>query len=133
MQKQLKNLLEFQKAFNCPWDKNPTTLPEDEWKLRGALAQEELEEYKTACINENHLEILDSLVDQAYILFGTVVAHGLQDVFEAAFEEVHRSNMAKLVDGKPLINGVNAHDDTRPQGKVLKPEGWTPPNLKQFL
>jgi len=37
------------------------------------------------------------------------------------FAEVHRSNMAKLVDGKVI---------RREDGKVLKPEGWTPPDVK---
>jgi predicted HAD superfamily Cof-like phosphohydrolase len=32
--------------------------------------------------------------------------------------------MAKLVDGKVL---------RRADGKVMKPEGWQPPNLAQFL
>jgi predicted HAD superfamily Cof-like phosphohydrolase len=40
------------------------------------------------------------------------------------FKEVHRSNMAKLVDGKVL---------RRPDGKVQKPAGWTPPNIKAIL
>ena len=40
------------------------------------------------------------------------------------FNEVHRSNMAKLVDGKVI---------RREDGKVLKPEGWQPPQLAQFL
>jgi predicted HAD superfamily Cof-like phosphohydrolase len=40
------------------------------------------------------------------------------------FEEVHRSNMAKLVDGKPL---------KRADGKVIKPEGWTPPDIEGVI
>jgi predicted HAD superfamily Cof-like phosphohydrolase len=32
--------------------------------------------------------------------------------------------MAKLVDGKPI---------RREDGKILKPEGWTPPDIKKIL
>lgn len=45
--------------------------------------------------------------------------------FEKIWDEVHGSNMRKLVDGK-----IVRHPET---GKVLKPEGWQPPNLKQIL
>jgi predicted HAD superfamily Cof-like phosphohydrolase len=48
----------------------------------------------------------------------------MQHIYDDAFNEVHRSNMAKLVDGKVL---------RRDDGKVLKPEGWQPPQLAQFL
>ena len=70
------------------------------------------------------VEVLDALADIGYILAGTIINHGMQDIFDASFDEVHRSNMAKLVDGKVL---------RREDGKVLKPEGWMPPNLGQFL
>jgi predicted HAD superfamily Cof-like phosphohydrolase len=54
---------------------------------------------------------------------------------EAAFTEVHRSNMAKLgPDGKPLLNGINCPlDVTKPEGKVLKPKDWRPPVLQPFV
>ena len=68
--------------------------------------------------------MLDALADIAYILAGTVINHGMQHVFDDAFAEVHRSNMAKLVDGKVL---------RREDGKVMKPENWLPPNLSQFI
>jgi predicted HAD superfamily Cof-like phosphohydrolase len=32
--------------------------------------------------------------------------------------------MSKLVDGKPIY---------REDGKVLKPEGWTPPDIKSII
>jgi predicted HAD superfamily Cof-like phosphohydrolase len=45
--------------------------------------------------------------------------------FEAAFDEVHNSNMSKLgKNGKPIY---------RADGKVLKGENYFKPNLKQFL
>ena len=48
------------------------------------------------------MEVLDALADIGYILAGTIINHGMQHIYDDAFDEVHRSNMAKLVDGKVL-------------------------------
>lgn len=49
----------------------------------------------------------------------------LPNSFEAAFDEVHNSNMSKLgKNGKPIY---------REDGKVLKGENYFKPNLSQFL
>ena len=85
---------------------------------------EEVEEYAEAARAGDLVEVLDALADIGYILAGTIINHGMQHIYDDAFDEVHRSNMAKLVDGKVL---------RREDGKVMKPEGWQPPNLAQFL
>jgi predicted HAD superfamily Cof-like phosphohydrolase len=94
----------------------------NERKLRIRLLKEEFEEYMAAEINEDIVEIADALADLIYIACGTAVSYGIP--LDKIFDEVHRSNMAKLVDGKPLY---------REDGKVMKPEGWTPPNIKDLL
>jgi predicted HAD superfamily Cof-like phosphohydrolase len=43
-----------------------------------------------------------------------------------AWNEVARSNLAK-------IDTQTGKVKKREDGKVLKPEGWTPPDLKQFV
>lgn len=128
-------LIEFQKAFNCPVNYKPTLIDKERAKLRYDLGKEELDEYIEAVMDEDIVGVLDALVDQAYILFGSVLESGLQDVFMEAFEEVHRSNMSKLDDnGKPIINGENGvYDESRPMQKVLKSKNYYSPNLKQFL
>ena len=45
---------------------------------------------------------------------------------EGAWNEVARSNLAKII---PETGKVLKRDD----GKVLKPEGWTPPSLANFV
>jgi predicted HAD superfamily Cof-like phosphohydrolase len=45
---------------------------------------------------------------------------------DAAWAEVARSNLAKI---DPATGKVIK----RPDGKVLKPEGWTPPALDKFV
>ena len=81
---------------------------------------EEVQEYAEAARAGDLVEVLDALADIGYILAGTIINHGMQEIYDDAFSEVHRSNMAKLVDGKVI---------RREDGKVLKPEGWQPPQL----
>ena len=120
----IASLLEFNNAFEIPKLENPGIGSEELIELRIKLLQEEVAEYAEAARGGDLVEVLDALADIAYILAGTVINHGMQHVFDDAFSEVHRSNMAKLVDGKVL---------RREDGKVMKPENWQPPNLSQFI
>ena len=135
MLKQLKKVKEFHESFDIHNGENPSILPVQDWYLRLQLMLDEVKEYEDACIEGNLVEVLDSLVDQAYILYGTILRHGLQDVFEKAFDMVHENNMSKLgPDGKPIINGENGVlDPEKPLGKVLKPKDFKPVNLSILL
>ena len=93
-------------------------------ELRIKLLKEEVEEYAEAARAGDIVEVIDALADIGYILAGTILNHGMQNIYDDAFDEVHRSNMAKLVDGKVL---------RREDGKVMKPQGWTAPQLAQFV
>lgn len=133
MRKQIGNLEEFHEAFNCVMNDSPTLVDLTTFELRYKLLKEENEEYLDACFNGNLVEIADALGDQLYLVLGSIVTHGLQHVIEEVFERIHQNNMSKLVDGKPLINGVNVFDDTRPIGKILKPDNWKPVDLKDLI
>jgi len=118
------SLLEFNQAFDIPKLDSPDIGPEELIELRIKLLREEVEEYAEAARAGDLVEVLDALADIGYILAGTILNHGMQNIYDDAFDEVHRSNMAKLVDGKVL---------RREDGKVMKPQGWTPPQLAQFV
>ena len=120
----VKSLLEFNEAFDIPKLESPSLGPDELIELRIKLLEEEVREYAEAARSGDLVEVLDALADIGYILAGTIINHGMQGIYDDAFNEVHRSNMAKLVDGKVL---------RREDGKVLKPEGWQPPQLAQFL
>ena len=68
------------------------------------------------------MEHLDGIVDTMWTLIAQALAMGYD--IEGAMAEVARSNMSK-VDGGVIRK--------TPSGKVVKPEGYSPPNLKGFV
>lgn len=100
-----------------------TAFPDvSERHLRKKLLAEEVYEYFEGEEKDDLENIAKELADIIYIVCGTAVSYGIP--LDRVFSEVHRSNMAKLVDGKPV---------RREDGKILKPEGWTPPDIKKVL
>ncbi len=98
---------------------------ENEYMLRYNLIKEENEEYLEACKNGDLVEIADALGDQLYILFGTILRHGLQHKIEEVFDEIQRSNMSKLDEnGQPIY---------REDGKILKSNLYFKPDIKKIL
>lgn len=134
-----EQVAEFHAAMN---QKDPTTptIPSDERvRLRAALIAEEFFEtmeamfpkselideardmlehvIKKSPISVNISELADGLADLDYVVSGTYLEFGIDSGPIAA--EVHRSNMMKFV-GEPVW---------APNGKRLKPAGWTPPDI----
>jgi len=93
--------------------------------IRLQLIQEELAELALGFINRDPVECLDALVDLTYVVDGTYLTCGLQDLKEPAQAEVHRSNMSKLdADGKPIFSD---------SGRVVKGPNYTPPDLRRIV
>lgn len=113
----------FHSAFNLPAASKPTLVEEQRSVLRQALLDEEVDELREAVANRNVVEIADALADIVYIAYGTAIEHGIN--LDVVVAEVHHSNMKKLgPDGKPIY---------REDGKVIKPEGWQPPQIAKIL
>lgn len=126
MKSKLKDVQKFMEVFELGYQKQPTAeIPSDKIKLRFELMKEENEEYLEAAKNNDLVEIADALGDMLYILLGTVLEHGLQDKFEAVFNEIQQSNMSKL--------GVNGNPIYREDGKVLKGPNYFKPKIKEIL
>lgn len=122
---ELKKLEEFQRTYHQPVGESPTLVDESQYKLRYSLGKEELDEYLDACKEGSLVDIADALIDQLYILLGTMVVHGMQDVAKRIFDEVHSSNMSKLgEDGKPIF---------REDGKILKGPNFFRPDIKSII
>jgi len=112
----------FQRAVGQNVSEKPKLPGNEERTLRIKLLEEEFIEYMSAEHDNNLVEIADALADIIYIACGTAVSYGIP--LDDVFEEVHASNMAKLVDGKVL---------RRADGKIQKPEGWAPPDIERIL
>lgn len=117
---------EFHEVFKIGSRETPEgRLEEWEYKLRHRLMQEENDEYLEACRRGDIVDIADALGDKLYILFGTILKHGLQYKIEEIFDEIQRSNMSKLDDnGKPIF---------REDGKILKSQNYFKPDIAKIL
>lgn len=94
----------------------------EERLLRMRLLREEYQEYMQGEADGNIVDIADGLIDMIYIAVGTGLTYGFPMV--ALWNEVHRTNMAKFPNGVVRF---------RADGKIIKPEGWEPPNITAVL
>jgi len=85
----------FHRTFQHPVEEQPLIPAEDRCRLRVALLEEELKEFKKAIADGDLVEVADALCDLQYVLSGAVLEFGLGDQFVDLFEEVQRSNMSK--------------------------------------
>ena len=92
--------------------------------LYANLIKEEVEEFFVSRRDNDEVEQLDACMDMIWVILGYCYMKGY-DV-NGAWNEVARSNLAKI---DPATGKVIKRQD----GKVLKPEGWTPPQLNQFV
>jgi len=113
---------DFHQAFGQRIGEKPEFPDREERILRRKLITEEFNELTDAEYANDIVEVADALADIIYIACGTAVSYGIP--LDDVFAEVHRSNMAKLVDGKVI---------RREDGKVQKPADWTPPDVRSIL
>ncbi len=121
----IKSVEEFHEVFKIGNAEHLTLISEKDYTLRYNLIKEENDEYLDACKKGDMVEIADALGDQLYILFGTILKHGLQHKIEEVYDEIHRSNMSKLDEqGKPIL---------RDDGKILKSSLYFKPEIRKVL
>lgn len=122
----LEQVQEFHETYGLPVKDAPDLSCPQTNELRINLLAEELEELQEAIKDNDPVEVLDALIDLQYVLDGAFLSFGLRDVKDAAFNEVHRSNMSKLgEDGKPIRREGD--------GKVMKGPNYFKPDLAQFI
>ena len=126
MKDQLDKVKHFHETFGGYIEHTPTAkVPRNISEGRIDLFREELEEYREAVDTGDILEVSDALTDMLYVLLGTFITHGLQDIAVELFEEVHRSNMSKLDEnGEPIF---------RKDGKVMKSKLFSEPDLRSIM
>ena len=96
----------------------------DQFMMYVKLITEEVTELGEALTKADDVEVLDALIDILVVTIGAV--HSMGADVDGAWKEVMGTNFAK-------IDRVTGKVRKREDGKVLKPVGWTPPELKQFL
>lgn len=126
MKKQIDAVTQFHTSFGLGIHDTPiANITERRNKLRYELMKEENEEYFQAAQDGDLVEVADALGDMLYILCGTIIEHGMQEVIERVFDEIQDSNMSKLgADGQPIY---------REDGKVLKGPNYFKPDFTKIL
>jgi predicted HAD superfamily Cof-like phosphohydrolase len=121
---QMTNPFRDQEKFMraCDQTVGESNLPQ--FALYSKLIEEEYKEYKHACDMNDDVEALDALIDILVVTIGTI--HSMGADAEGAWKEVMKTNFAKIDSETGMVR-------KRGDGKVLKPVGWEPPQLAQFL
>ena len=117
----MTDVFEDIKKFAMACDQDPS---EANYKMYLNLIREEIGELEEAIKENDRVEQLDALIDILVVTLGAVRAGGFHG--KGAWKEVMDTNFAKI---NPATGKVIKRED----GKVLKPEGWRAPKLKQFV
>ena len=119
----MTNPFRDQEKFMRACDQTVGEFNEAQYRLYRNLIDEEVNELRQAVKFNDQVEQLDALIDILVVAIGAIHSAGFDA--EGAWKEVMATNFAKIGDdGK-----VRKRED----GKVLKPLGWTPPNLAPFV
>lgn len=110
-----------QEKFMKACDQTTGKFNESQYDLYRNLITEEITEYVQA---NDQLDELDALIDILVVTIGAI--HSMGADAEGAWKEVMRTNFAKIDKDTGKVR-------KREDGKVLKPVGWLPPDLKPFL
>ena len=113
-----------QEKFMRACDQTVDSFNELQYAMYVKLISEEHQELLEATLSDDRVEQLDALIDILVVTIGAV--HSMGADAEGAWKEVMQTNFAKI---DRDTGKVRKRDD----GKVLKPVGWTPPNLEPYL
>ncbi|HLQ23644.1 MAG TPA: hypothetical protein VK132_10580 [Gemmatimonadales bacterium] len=112
---------EYHERFGCTAHDRPTWAGAEEHRVRVALIEEELAEFRNAGETHDLVEIADSLADLLYVVYGAAVAYGID--LQPVFDEIHAANLSK---GEPEVV-------RRPDGMLLKGAGYRPPQVARVV
>jgi len=120
----MTNPFRDQAKFMTACDQTVEGWNQKQFELYKNLIEEEFNELTAAEIANDRIEQLDALIDILVVTIGAIHSMGADG--EGAWREVMTSNFAKIDKDTGKVR-------KREDGKVLKPTGWTPPKLDQFL
>lgn len=96
----------------------------DQSRLYKKLIDEEYTEFQEAWDANDDVEKIDACFDMIWVIVGYMKSRGWD--CEALWDEGAQSNLAKI---DPTTGKVIRRPE---DGKILKPEGWKPPDFTRF-
>ena len=114
-----KDVLNFHKKFGCAIARRPRKARGKTQQLRVSLMNEELTELVLSMFRGDMEGVADGCADLIYVVIGTAISHGID--LGPVWNAVQAANMAKTGGAK------------RADGKILKPKGWLPPDIRKAL
>jgi predicted HAD superfamily Cof-like phosphohydrolase len=113
----------FHQTFRLPVGDRPEFTSAMDQSLRMRLINEEMRELRLAHMRGDIVECADAIGDLIYVLCGMGVSYGIP--MNEVWNAIQTANMRKLGDdGQPIY---------REDGKVAKPPGWEPPDIRAVL
>lgn len=131
MQNDVKVFMEacgqFVQPFHAPQYPNQLELFPDEFEntqvdLYLKLIHEEFQELVEGHENKNIVEVADACGDLIWVILGMCNSLGID--ISPVWQEIASSNMSKTINGKVI---------KREDGKIMKPDGYFPPNIHRAL
>lgn len=110
--------------FMTACEQTITGMNNDQFRMYANLITEEYDELQVAIANKDPVETLDALTDILVVTIGAMNSMGADG--EGAWREVMATNFNKI---DRRLGKVRRRED----GKILKPDGWEPPQLAKFL
>jgi len=120
----MTNPFRDQEKFMRACDQTVDHYNEDQYRLYVKLIEEEFNELKEAIAAGDIVEQLDALEDILVVTIGAIHSAGMDG--EGGWKEVMSTNFAKIDKDTGKVR-------KREDGKVLKPVGWTPPDLAPYV
>jgi predicted HAD superfamily Cof-like phosphohydrolase len=125
MKTALRDVEDFHRVCDLPILATPTIPSAERAGLRIELIEEEVNRELLPAMRANDLvSIADAMADSIYVIVGAALEYGIP--LDKVWAEVQRANMTKC----DIFTGKVKY---REDGKVLKPDGWQPPNIAAIL
>lgn len=125
----MKNLMHDVAAFHLACDVPIAAVPEEpppaRVELRIDLIDEEVNRELIPAMRTGSMALIaDAMADSIYVIVGAALEYGIP--IDRVWAAVQAANMAKV---DPVTGKVRKRSD----GKVLKPDGWTAPDIAAVL
>jgi predicted HAD superfamily Cof-like phosphohydrolase len=123
MSKVFTDVSVFLRAVGQEQPASPQQTVSPQAELYKNLIKEEVQEFWEAEAVSDDVEEIDACFDMIWVIVGYMKSRGWD--CEGIWDEGAKSNLSKI---DPITGLVRRRED----GKILKPEGWKPPDFTKF-